>query len=78
MKTTTTLILLAYLVGGFGTFGYTWNHSKGVDKCWLDKDGKQSTNCFTDNGDRTMGAIASGVFWPVYWGGTIAIKATAP
>lgn len=75
MKTTTIIILLAYLVGGFATYGYVWNHSKGEDRCYV-TNGVQH-DCFTDNSNRAAASIFSGSAWPIYWGGIIAIKATA-
>ena len=71
----TTIVVLGYLVGAFGTFGWTWNHGKGEDRCYV-TNGVQH-DCFTDNSSRTAGAIVAGAAWPIYWAGAMAIKATA-
>lgn len=71
-----TVLVIVYLVGAFGTFGWVWNRTKGIDKCYLDDKGQQH-DCFTDYRDRTFDSIVSGIGWPIFWGGTLAIKATA-
>lgn len=68
------VIVLAYFIGAFGSFGYIWNHSPGHDRCYM-TDGVQH-DCFTDNSDRTLISLTGGVFWPIYWGGIVAISTT--
>lgn len=69
------ILLLAYLVGAFGTFGYVQNHAKGHDMCYTDAKGVQY-GCFTDYGNRDAISIIGGLAWPAYWGGIIALNTT--
>lgn len=51
--------VIVYLVIGFGTFSYVHNHVE-----W----GKDAS----DQLDRQFGSVLGGVFWPVYWSGSLA------
>jgi hypothetical protein len=60
-----TLAVLAYMTGGFLTFGVVWN--------------EQSRSCEPSRSFcATVGlnATLGGVFWPITWGGRLAIEAT--
>lgn len=58
--------VLVYLFVAFMTFGHVFN----------------SFDCETPElgwscrGDRQVGSVLSGAFWPVYWGGAAAIEVT--
>ncbi len=69
------MLIAAYIIGGFATFGYLWNNTPGVDRCYVDN-GVQH-DCFTDYSDRATRPLIAGLLWPGYWGGAISIRVFA-
>ena len=62
MRVPVSLLVAAYVVAGFATFGWNYNTSESYSP----PTGKAIENLF------------AGVFWPMYWGGALAIRWVHP
>ena len=66
-------VIASFFIIAFITFGWQMNHS---DTCydWQGRDGKMYRSC--DAVSQGGVAIMSGIFWPVYWAGKVALLVT--
>lgn len=70
-------LLLAYIVAGFATYGWSYNSQTQGDWCF--NDGQQQYGCY--HGPHpyiNWWPQVHGAFWPIYWAGNIAIRTVKP
>lgn len=61
----------AYVVIGFLSFGWVYNHTEPEIRCWygdLDR-------CF-ETTQRPARSLFAGLFWPVHWAAVVALTVT--
>lgn len=69
-----TTATVAYVIVGFLTYGYVWNRSAIMARWWMGDHYETAP----DNVAAFVTAFLSGLFWPIYWVGKLAIWMTAP